>query len=59
MFVPAAPHPLDGGGQRVLLEVRAAKTQLQRAWTLLYKGVWNLQQVQKMHRAKPNTHASF
>ena len=26
MFEPAAPHPLGGGGQRVLLEVRAAQT---------------------------------
>ena len=26
MFEPAAPHPLGRGGQRVLLEVRAAQT---------------------------------
>ena len=26
MFGPAGPHPLGGGGQRVLLEVRAART---------------------------------
>ena len=26
MFEPAAPHPLGGGGQRLLLEVRAAQT---------------------------------
>ena len=25
MLEPAAPHPLGGGGQRVLLEVRAAQ----------------------------------
>ena len=26
MFEPAAPHPLGRGGQRVLLEIRAAQT---------------------------------
>ena len=26
MFGPAGPHPLGGGGQRVPLEVRAART---------------------------------